>query len=336
MSLDARAASILSRGFNGEHLEPEECIYLLSFREKTPIANLSVSLADRVIHAQSAGVGRIIAEIDVSTGPCPRRCDFCRWDERVCMERFEYIEDPVLASLCQRAGMFSDVPEIRLSAIEGTPIEDLAHFVEVASSSARKGTVVSVDFGDMDRDSCRALKEAGATAAYHSCRIGEGRDTDIKPEKRRETIGNLRDEGFNVTAGTEPIGPESTAKEIVDCFFDGLGMGVRHSEIRPREPVPGTELGQRGAISPARLAQIRSVLILASAWNSQSAAGVRIAEPYVLSKNVAVAKYTQDDWRAQTEAARRRLFNAGFDKILRTDGGAANLTVSYLMQTGSL
>ena len=310
-------------------------MYLLSFREKTPIANLSVSLADRLCHAQCGNVGRIVAEIDVSTGPCPRRCDFCRWTEASCTERFAYIDDSVLEDLCGRAGMFSDVPEIRLSAIEGTPVEDLAHFVEVARSASRKGTVISVDFGDLERDDCRLLKEAGATAAYHSCRIGEGRDTDIKPEKRMRTIENLCSEGFRVTAGTEPVGPESTVKEIVDCFFATLGTDVKHAEVRPREAVPGTKLGERGVISPGRMAQIRSVLTLASAWNTQSAAGTAIAEPYLLSKNVAVARYGAD-WRAQTEAARRRLFNAGFDRILRTDGTAAALSIGYLKQTGSL
>ena len=336
MSLDQRAGDILSRGWNGEHLEPEECIYLLSFREKTPVANLSVSLADRLTHSQSGGVGRITASIDVSTGPCPRECGFCRWSESVCMDRFSYIEDSDLSALCERAGMFSDVTEIRLSAIDGTPTEDLEHFVSVASASSRKGTSIAIDFGDLGPDDCVSLRKAGASVAYHSCRIGEGRDTDIKPAVRMSTISNLCDAGFRVAAGTEPIGPESSAKEIVDCFFSTLGTGVRHAEVNPRESVPGTRLGDNGNISPARLAQIRGVLTLASAWNSQSAAGTGLAEPYVLGKNVAVAAYDMKDWRAQTEAARRRLFNAGFERILRTDGTAAPLTLSYLRQTGAL
>ena len=336
MSLDQRAGDILSRGWHGEHLEPEECIYLLSFREKSPVANLSVSLADRLIHSQSGGVGRITASIDVSTGPCPRACGFCRWSESVCMERFSYMEDSDLSALCERAGMYSDVTEIRLSAIDGTPAEDLVHFVSVASSSARKGTVISIDFADLDLDVCRDLRKAGASVAYHSCRIGEGVDTDIKPERRMETVRNLCDAGFRVVAGTEPVGPEHSAKEIVDCFFSTLGTDVKHAEINPREAVPDTRLGDRGTISSARLAQIRGVLTLASAWNSQSAAGTGLAEPYIQGKNVAVAHYDMKDWRAQTEAARRRLFNAGFDRILRTDGSAASLSIAYLRQTGAL
>jgi biotin synthase len=246
------------------------------------------------------------------------------------------MEDSDLSALCERAGMYSDVTEIRLSAIDGTPAEDLVHFVSVASSSARKGTVISIDFADLDLDVCRDLRKAGASVAYHSYRIGEGVDTDIKPERRMETVRNLCDAGFRVVAGTEPVGPEHSAKEIVDCFFSTLGTDVKHAEINPREAVPDTRLGDRGTISSARLAQIRGVLTLASAWNSQSAAGTGLAEPYIQGKNVAVAHYDMKDWRAQTEAARRRLFNAGFDRILRTDGSAASLSIAYLRQTGAL
>ncbi len=336
MSLDARAAEILSRGWYGERLEPEECIYLLSFREKSPIANLTVSLADRLCRRQCAGIARIVAEIDVSTGPCPSHCGFCRWNENICMERFEYMEDEVLRGLCERAGMFHDVTEIRLSAIDGTPVEDLAHFVKVAVSASRRGTAVSIDFGDLGPDGCRTIKNAGAAGAYHSCRIGEGTVTDIKPSVRMDTISNLVDAGFRVTAGTEPIGAETSAKEIVDSFFSTLGSGAVSGEVRGRENVDGSDICSRGTVSPARLAQIKGVLALASAWNSQSASGGRMAQPYLLGKNVAYARYDQKDWRAQTEAARRRLFNAGYDKLLLTEGNTSELGLPYLKQTGSV
>ena len=334
MSLDSRAVDILSRGYYGEPIEAEECAYLLTFREKSPVASLTVTLADKVTHRQSGEVGRIIAEIDVSTGPCPGRCSFCRWSEDTCMDRFEYIEDSVLAGFCERAGGHTDVEEIRLCAIDDTPVDDLAHFVGTARDASRKGTVISIDFGDLDADACSELRRAGASVAYHACRIGEGTATGIKPARRMQTIQNLVDAGFRVTAGTEPIGPETSNKEIVDAFFATLNTDVKHGEVRGREPLPGNP--SSGTVSSSRLAQIRAVLTLASAWKSQSAGGVHVAQPYLLGKNVAVAKYTEKEWRAQTEAARRRLFNAGYDRILRPDGSTAEISLAYLKQTGSL
>lgn len=334
MTLDPKAVGMLSRGWYGERLEAEECIYLLTFREKSPVANLCISLADRLMHAQSANTGRVAADITVSTGPCPGNCGFCRWNEARCPEAFDYMPDDELAKLCEYAGAYSDVTEIRLGAIESTPVEDLAHFVEVASESSRKGTLISIDFGDLDRKSCDILRKAGASDAYHSCRLGEGKDTDIKPQKRRETIDGLIAAGFRTTVGTEPIGPEHSPKEIVDNFFEYLETDAKHAEIRGRETVPGSRMDS--TISPARLAQIKAVLTLGSSWKSQSAYGFPIVQPYILGKNVTRAQYSMKDWRAQTEAARRRLFNAGFEKILLSDGSTADLSLSYLKQTGSI
>ena len=293
MSLDSRAADLLSRGWYGERLEPEECVYLLSFREKSHIANLTVSLADRLCRRQCAGIARIVAEIEVSTGPCPSHCGFCKWNENICMERFEYMEDDVLRGLCERAGMFHDVTEIRLSAIDGTPVEDLAHFVKVAYSASRRGTAVSVDFPDMGPEDCKAIRDAGAVGAYHSCRIGEGSATDIKPSVRMETISNLVNSGFRVTVGTEPVGAETSAKEIVDSFFSTLGSGAVSGEVRGRENVDGSDMCSRGTVSPARLAQIKGVLVLASAWNSQSASGGRMAQPFLQGRDLVAAGVEQ-------------------------------------------
>lgn len=334
MTLDQKAGTMLSRGWYGERLEAEECVYLLTFREKSPIANLSVSLADRLMHSQSADTGRITADIAVSTGPCPGNCRFCKWRESDCPERFDYIEDDVLAKLCEYAGAFSDITEIRLSAIEGTPVEDLAHFVEVAYDSSRDGTSISVDFGDLDKDACGLMRRSGATDAYHSCRLGEGKDTDIKPQKRMQTIDSLISAGLRTTVGTEPIGPEHSPKEIVENFYAYLDSDSKHAEIRGREQIPDSRMPN--VISPARLAQIKAVLTLASSWKSQSAYGFPIAQPYILGKNVAHAVFSEGEWRAQAEAARRRLFNAGFERILRTDGSTAGLNIAYLKQTGSI
>ncbi|MDD2626485.1 MAG: radical SAM, partial [Candidatus Methanomethylophilus sp.] len=59
MALDREAAGILSRGWYKEHLEPAECEYLLSFRDRSSEANLAVSLADRLNRQACTDTGRI-------------------------------------------------------------------------------------------------------------------------------------------------------------------------------------------------------------------------------------------------------------------------------------
>ncbi|MCH3978176.1 MAG: hypothetical protein LKJ94_04275 [Candidatus Methanomethylophilus sp.] len=45
---DSRAADLLSKGYYKERLEPDECKYLLTFRDRSPEAAMAVSLADRL------------------------------------------------------------------------------------------------------------------------------------------------------------------------------------------------------------------------------------------------------------------------------------------------
>ncbi|MEE3400514.1 MAG: radical SAM, partial [Methanomethylophilus sp.] len=78
---DSRAADLLSKGYYKERLEPDECKYLLTFRDRSPEAAMAVSLADRLTRSECKSTGLMVAEIPVSTGPCPVGCRFCKWAE---------------------------------------------------------------------------------------------------------------------------------------------------------------------------------------------------------------------------------------------------------------
>ncbi|AGI47173.1 hypothetical protein TALC_00159 [Thermoplasmatales archaeon BRNA1] len=336
MTIDPRVAEILSRGWYRERLTPEDCKYLLTFRDRSPVANLSVSLAERLNHQACADTGQICAVIETSTGPCPLNCGFCRFAESTSSCRFFDIDDSVLAKFANEITGFSDVRSIRLETTGDADIGDLARQVGIVRDNSKRGTRIIVDTKDLDEDGCRMLKDAGAFGAYHSCRIGEGKDTSISPERRLSTIRNLVDAGFWVTAGTEPFGVDTKPDDIVDAFFRTLDIGCHSCEVRPRIPVPGTRFGDFGEMSGSRVAQIRSVLTLASSWYVP-----RIRIPmmgtYVMGRNVAFAHFNDlKEGKAQIEAARRRLFNAGYRNILRSDDAATELGLAYLRQTGSV
>ncbi len=340
MAFDRQASAILSRGWYREHLEPAECVYLLSFRDRSAEARLAVALADRLNRQACTDTGRICARIAVATGPCPNNCGFCRYGENVTSSRFFDVTDDQLDRWVQELEAFGDVREICLETTGDADLGSLCRCLGIVKDRAPRGTQLTVDTRDLTEDECRALKEAGAYGAYHARRLGEGIVTSLKPAARLATVDNLVRTGLAVTAGIEPIGPEHTAQEICDAFFEVLDRGCCHAAAVPRTPVVGTKFNSTGELSAPRLAQIRAVLTLASAWYNPP-----IREPvpgcFLNGSNLAAVLYGDEGKTPAVrpepaETARRRLFNAGYRHLLRADGSTADLDLGYLKRTGSV
>ncbi len=335
MAIDPKAADKLSKGWYKERLSAQDCKYLLEFADRSSEANLAVSLAGRLHHQACAGTGQISAEIETVTGPCPGNCGFCRHAECRTMESFTEIDDGALAKLAQGLGLFSDVRSIRLTSCAYADIDTVCRHVGIVKDNAKRGTRIYVNTGDLGSDDCRLLKASGAYGAIHAPRLGEGKDTEIPLEKRLETISNLVKSGLEVITGVEPIGPEHSIEDIVDNFFLTLNMGCASCEITPREPVPGTKFNQYGKLSQSRYNQIRAVLTLGSSWYN-APHRVPYAGMYVTGGNVVVPKCTVSNYKERIEAARRRLFNGGYDRILKVDDSTSELNMMYLRKTGSV
>ena len=335
MPIDAKASEILSRGWYKEPLSPQECCYLLTFTDRSPVASLTVSLANRLTHKLCSDVGQICAEITVSSGPCSGNCGFCRFAEETSSARFFDIEDGVLARYAEEIGGFSDVRNICLTTCADANIGVLCDQIRTVREHARRGTRIFVNTRDLSASECARLKDSGAYGAYHSCRIGEGKDTGFKKERRFETMDNIVSGGLQLVSGVEPIGPETDPKDIVEQFFEVLDRKCLNCLVTGREPVPGTKFNQFGKMSPSRLAQIRSVLTLASSWYDTP---VKNAFPgtFIPGQNLITVHYDAKAGKDQIEAARRKLFNNGFARVLKTDDSTAELSLMYLKQTGSV
>lgn len=340
MALDKKAAELLSRGWYKERLEEAECEYLLSFRDRSPVANLAVALADRLNQRACTGTGQICAAIAVATGPCPCDCGFCRYGESRTKAKFYDVPDAQLTRWVQEIEAFADVRQIMLMTTGDADLEGLARCIGLVKDAAPVGTQIVLDTRDLQSDECRELKEAGATGARHARRLGEGQDTRLKAADRLQTIDNLVRAGFTVTAGIEPLGPEHTPAEIGQAFYEILDRRCCHADVTARVPVVGTRFNAQGELNPARLAQIKAVLTLASSWYNQP---IREAFPgaFVTGANLATVWYgdegVADAPKQNTvENARRRLFNAGYDRLLRPDGNVTELDLGYLKRTGSV
>lgn len=314
MTLDAKAADKLSKGWYGERIDRSDCEYLLTFRDKSSESNLAVSLANRLMHKACSDVGQICAEIEV------RNDDFD-------------ITDSTLARYAEELGSFSDVRSIKLTTGNEADIDSLCEQVEIVKGSARRGTRIYISTRDLDVEECRMLKSAGAFGAYHPIRMDI--DMGAKKEKRLKTISNLTSCGLSVISSVGPIGPEHETKDIVEDFYTLLESRCAGVEISAREPGAFSKPNQMGKITPARLAQFRAVFTLASSWYIQP---VRNAFPgtFVQNQNRVTVKYDAATGKSQLEAARRKLFNSGLDRILKTDDSTVELNLMYLRQTGSV
>ncbi|MCQ2078987.1 MAG: radical SAM [archaeon] len=335
MPIDAKAAEILSRGWYKEPLEANDCEYLMTFRDKSSEANLATSLANRLVHRTCSEVGQITAEIEVSTGPCSGNCKFCRYSEGTTSLGFNEMEDSVLARCVEKIGGFSDVKNIRLTTCADTDLDDLCRRVGIVKDNARKGTRIFVNTCDMDVEDCRRIRKAGAYGAYHACRLREGTDTQIKKEARMKTISNLAESGLAVITGLGPIGPEHDMKEIIGSFYEILDLKANNLELEIREPVVGTPLYQYGKMNPSRVSQLRAVLTLASSWYDSPVKST-YGGTYLSGANSVVTKVTAENVMSQIEAARRKLFNSGFERLLKTDDSTVELNLMYLRQSGSV
>lgn len=335
MPIDAKAAEILSRGWYKEQLEQNDCEYLMTFRDKSSESNLALSLANRLVHKTCSEVGQITADIEVSTGPCSGNCSFCKYSEGTTPLGFFEMEDSDLALCVKKAGAFSDVKNIRLSTCADADMDELCRRIGIVKDNARKGTRIFVNTKDMDLEECIAIKKAGAFGAYHACRLKEGSDTQIKKETRLKTISNLREAGLAVITGLGPVGPEHDMKDIINLFFELMEMRANNLELEVREPVVGTPTYKFGKMVPSRVSQLRSVLTLASS-RYDPPIRTTYAGTYVIGQNSVTVKVNPENVNGQIEAARRRLFNSGFDHILKTDDTTAELNMMYLKQTGSI
>ena len=90
-------------------------------------------------------------------------------------------------------------------------------------------------------------------------RLGEGRDTPLKPEKRIQTIRVLKDLGLRWMNCVEPVGPEHKHEEIVDLMFLARQYGATYSGIMRRINFPGSPMTRYGMISELEMARMVAV-----------------------------------------------------------------------------
>jgi len=120
-------------------------------------------------------------------------------------------------------------------------------------------TILVANVGDQSLEGARQMKDAGYAGVYHALRLREGVDSNLSPEKRKESIRNFQEAGLLVGTCVEPVGPEHTNEELADLILFTASINPAFSGAARRIPIPGTQMAGRGAITELRMAQIVAV-----------------------------------------------------------------------------
>lgn len=222
--LDERVEQIADAAACGDLPTRSDIMYLLKFDAYSPEAAYVIAKAREIGMRACDGRGFVYAQIGVDETACPENCLFCSF-AAVNTEAATYdpsqVEVPI-GRIVHYAKVFdaAGVDMISLMATAGLDFERYLDMVRAVRASISDKTGIMANTGDLTLEQAQALRDAGATAAYHALRLKEGVFTSIKPIDRRRTMRHLRAAGLPLMTGVEPVWDGVGAHELSERIID--------------------------------------------------------------------------------------------------------------------
>lgn len=247
--LDERVMQIADDAVAGLVPSRSDVMYLLRFDAYSAEAAYVCARARELGMRACGGRGFVYAQIGVDSTACPENCRFCSFAAlNTDPEAYDpaQVEVPI-GRIVHYAKLFADagVDLISLMATAGLDFGRYLDMVRAVRASVPEGMAIMANTGDLTFEQAKALDDAGATAAYHALRLGEGEITDIRPIVRRRTMRYLRAAGIDLMTGVEPVWDG----------IDPLELSERICDIPEYEPfavgacsytaVEGADMGSR-------------------------------------------------------------------------------------------
>lgn len=336
---ETKLLTILENAMNGQSPNREACKYLLTFDEASLEAALIRTAANDIMRKKSDNSAIILGQVGVDVSECKGGCKFCTFGEGHTEFMPKRLTDEELrikiTEFCDRDDLYG----LFLMTMHDYDLEMFLNAVKLAKGLIPPTTKIWANVGDSSADAFREMKKAGVEGVYHVCRIGEGRDTNLKPENRIQTMQNALDAGIRLYTCCEPIGPEHTLDEVVENMFIGIELGCTQHAAMRRVAVPGSPLAQHGQISELRLGQFVAVVALASfTAPNMTYCGVHEPNPiaYISGANIITAETganprdntgdTSKNRGMDMRDCRKMLVECGFRYVRRGDESKVALT----------
>jgi biotin synthase len=248
---------ILTRGAAGDGIEPSQALDLMAIPLHTKECYALMETANRLSRQQFGEKGENHFHIGVNVAPCPLNCRFCSLTEQagIFTEAIDFSEEQIL----EWAGNARDMGADALNLMT-TGTFSFRRFLEIGRMLKKAVDVPLVaNTRDINHKEGEALLDAGFSGAYHALRLGEGRDTPLKPEKRIQTLKVFKEVGLRWMNCVEPVGPEHRHEEIVDLMFLARKYEATYSGIMRRINFPGSPMTEHGMISELEMAKMVAV-----------------------------------------------------------------------------
>lgn len=250
-------ADILKKGADFGGISREEALALMKPGLHSREVYALMQTADQMSRAQFGGKGENHLHIGVNIEPCPFDCSFCSLTRQagIFTENIEFSEAEILAWAREAESRGADALNVMTT---GTfSFERLLDIGRLLKKTV--ATPLVANTRDVNHKEAEALLSAGFEGAYHAVRLGEGRITPFKPEKRIRTIGVFNDVGLKWMNCVEPVGPEHTHEEIVEMMFLAREHRATYSGVMRRINFPGSPMEKYGMITELEMARMVAV-----------------------------------------------------------------------------
>lgn len=255
--ISRKYSEILNKASDGDGITNEEALALLDIELHSKEAYALMQTANGLSRSQFGGKGEIHFHIGVNVEPCPKDCRFCSLTQGagIFKEKKEFPEAQLLA--WARTAQAQAADALNIMTTGSFPLERLLEIGRLIKKEVSVPLVANTR--DIDHAEAEKLLDAGFVGFYHAVRLGEGRDTPFKPERRIRTIKVLKDVGLLWMNCIEPVGPEHTHQEIVDLMLLARKYRATYSGAMRRINFPGSPMEEHGMVSELELAKIVAV-----------------------------------------------------------------------------
>jgi biotin synthase len=213
--------------------------------------------ADRLSRQTFGLKGENHLHIGVNLEPCPLNCRFCSLTKEagIFTEKIEFDYAQILAWSKEAQAAGADA--LNLMTTGTYPFKRL---LKLGSQLKQEVSVPLVaNTRDITHAEGEQLLAAGFVGAYHAVRLGEGRDTPLKKEKRIRTIQVFNDVGLKWLNCVEPVGPEHKPEELVALMFLAREYQATYSGAMRRVNFPGSPMEKYGMITEFEMARLVAV-----------------------------------------------------------------------------
>ncbi len=255
--ISPRVRDTLNKAGDVAGISREEAHFLLGLDLGSKETYALMQTANRLSREQFNGKGENHFHIGLNVAPCPFNCTFCSLTATagIFKETVDFSEDEILG--WAKRGKAQSADALNLMTTGTFSFDKLLEMGKLIRKEVSVPLVANTR--DITHKEGELLLDAGFVGAYHAVRLGEGKDTPFKREKRIRTLEVLKDVGLLWMNCVEPVGPEHSLDEIVDLMFLAKEHKAVYSGVMRRINFPGSPMEKYGMITEREMARMVAV-----------------------------------------------------------------------------